>query len=82
MPAGLEPQSSLLGGANRLRAMPPGFSMVGGFGSLRIVGQVSLESNGPWAYGVVGLKTTVLTMTFYSKPRVWKAEKTGKLMRT
>ena len=37
--AGLEPLSSLLGGASRLRAVPPSFSMIGGLGLLRVVGQ-------------------------------------------
>ena len=62
--------------------MPPGFSIVGGLGPLRIAGQASLGPNGPWAYGVEGLKTTVLTMILSSKPQVWKAGKTGKLMCT
>ena len=75
--------------------MPPGFSMVGGIGPLCIAGQAGLgpngpwaygqaglEPNGPWAYGVVGLKTTLFAMILSSKPRVWKAGKVGKLMRT
>ena len=62
--------------------MPPGFSMVGGLGSLRNAVQVSPESNRPWAYEVISIKTTVLAMILSSKPRVQKAGKTGKLMRT
>ena len=53
--------------------------MVGGFGPFRIAGQAGLGPNGPWAYGVVGLKTTVLRMILSHKPRVWKAEKTWKI---
>ena len=68
MPEGLKPQSSLLGGANRLRHVPPGFSMVGGLGPFSIAGQAGLKSNDLWAYGVVGLKTTVLAMILSSKP--------------
>ena len=82
VPIGLEPQSSLLGDASRLRAVPPGFSMVGGLGPLHIKGQASLRLNGPQAYGVVGLKTMVFAMILSSKPRVWKAGKIGKLMCT
>ena len=48
VPAGLEPPSSLLVGANRLRAVPPDFSMVGGFGLFRITGQAGLGLNKPW----------------------------------
>ena len=80
--AGLEPQSGIFGGANRLRVMPPSFCMVGGLGSLCITGQAGLEATRPWAYGVVGLKTMVLTMILSSKPRVWKDGRIGKLMRT
>ena len=82
VPISLEPQFGLLGDASRLRAAPPGFSMVGGLGSLHIKGQASLRLNGPKAYGVVGLKTMVLAMILSSKPRVWKAGKTGKIMCT
>ena len=44
--AGLEPPSGLLGGASRLRAMPPGFSMVGGFCLFRITSQAGLGPYG------------------------------------
>ena len=47
--------SGFLGGASRLRAMASGFGMVGKLEPLHIAGQANLESNGPWAYGVVGL---------------------------
>ena len=47
VPVGLEPQFGLLGVSSRLRSVPLGFSMVGGLGSLRIVGQAGLESNRP-----------------------------------
>ena len=80
LPAGLEPQFGLLRGASRLRAVPPNFSMIGGLGSLRITYQAGLRPNGPWAYGVVGLKTRVLSMVLPPKPRVWKDGKSAKLM--
>ena len=41
--AGLEPLSALLGGASRLRAMPPGFSMVSRFSLFHIAGQTDFE---------------------------------------
>ena len=59
---------SLFGSANRLRAMPLGFRIVGGLGLLCIRGQAGLGLNGPWAYGVASLKTLVLRMILSSKP--------------
>ena len=47
VPVGLEPPSGLLAGANKLRAVPPDFSMVGGFGLFRITGQAGLGLNRP-----------------------------------
>ena len=41
---------------------------------------MGLGPNGPWANGVVGLKTSRRVMVLSYKPRLWKVGKAGKLM--